>query len=224
MAYQRTSEDYRILYDKVWMNVKKHGKTFLGQVTSIESTLDGIRFDFLYYKPNKDGGFSKASFSSYIDEGEIDVTPIRRGVYNMQKSCIVIYGRSIVGSPSKYRKGLHKGNTSIFDPFRNERELLNSPPVSDLEDPYIIDGIRRDKIFSPEEALDSVSSYTRLAAGFSKEYYLGIHYKANAIALYKYKYPIARINSRKEVMLKPAVWHLAEDISEYGFQIKKINR
>ena len=153
----------------------------------------------------------------------LDWKPIRMGVFNMAKSCLVIRSKVPDGN-AKYRQFPHPHSIVMLDPFAQERSFLGARKPSKIDDYFILDGWGNENYFNAPDALAMVMNHERLGAAFSKHWFFGISYAGDGIFLYRDGLRVARVNTQGEVVLKPQVHCLAELLTEYGLTVKKVDK
>lgn len=166
---------------------------------------------------------TRVSSSHSLKLSELDLNPLRLGAINLKKSVVVL--KSIVPKGNtKYRKLPCDGNIVMHDPFVKEREYLELIQPKTYRDYFILKAWGNREFLPATEALKEVVEHNRLGAAFNPMYFFGISYAGDGVFLYKNGYRIARVNSVGEIVLKPVIHSLAEQLSEFGLKVKKVNQ
>lgn len=166
---------------------------------------------------------TRASSGHTLKIDEIDLKPLRLGAINLKKSVVVLKSTIPKGN-TKYRKLPCDGNTIMYDPFSKEREYLELIQPKSFRDYFILNAWGNREFLPATEALEEVVGHNRLGAAFNPVYFFGISHAGDGVFLYKNGYRIARINSMKEIVLKPVVHPLAEQLAEFGLKVKKVGK
>lgn len=160
-----------------------------------------------------------------ITDGRVsdcEFPPPRRGLVNLASSMIYLKGLSTTQGSEKYKATLSRKNTELIDPFDMERKMFNSPPVR-WTSSALLNAIFKNEYPAPMEALDRVISFERIACAFSPKYGFGIKFRPNSVMIFHGDKMIGRVNSAdKEILLKEGTWHYFEELSEYGFTVRKV--
>lgn len=163
------------------------------------------------------------SSDNYIPISSLILKPLRLGAINLSKSVIFLKSLKPEGS-TKYRKLPCNGNFSMVDPFLKERQFLDIRSPSSINDYFILNAWGNREFFPATEALAQVMDHQRLGAAFNHEYFFGISYAGDGIFLYKNGCRTARVNTNGEVVLKPVVHPLSEQLAEFGLNVKKVTK
>lgn len=174
----------------------------------------------MYYKNQKN---VTTSDTAKLQVNKIDLTPLELGAVNLNKSVVVIRATKPDGN-AKYRQLPHDGSIKMIDPFRLERKYLKLRSPTSIADFFILTAWANNTYLSAPQALKEVSEHTRLGAAFSPNYFFGISLPGDGVFLFKNGLRIARVNAEGCIMLKPKVHQLAELLSEYGLNVKRIQK
>ncbi len=212
--YVETVEDYNLKY--TGCIVSYNGIPF--NVNEFNNSDKGLKIRGCLLKKNKWG--DRGTYS--INDPELDLSCFSRSVINLGSSVIVFNLKRSINGIEKYKRAIHPGNTEVYDPFKKERKYLHSQPVK-FNDPLIFKSWIKNSYYSAEKALETVSSYERIASAFSKEYYFGIKFCTNSIMLFRRNYMIGRVDpANNVVLLKPVAHPYSEELEEMGLTIKKV--
>lgn len=154
----------------------------------------------------------------------IDLTPLPFGMVNLKMSCVNITSERIPpDGMAKYRALPFVETTRVEDPFYAEREIIGAKKIDTLSNPYVLDEWGKVSYPSALDALNGVISFENLSIAFSPEYSFGLSAIGDAVFLYRYSLRIARVLEDGEILLKPPVHRLFEQLSEYGLTVRKVN-
>lgn len=159
----------------------------------------------------------------WMDMKYLEWKSIKTGVFNMQKSSLVIRTKVPEGN-AKYRQFPHPQSVVLLDPFDEERSFLGARKPTKLDEYFVLAGWGNEEYYTAVEALGLVMSHERLGAAFSRHYFFGISYAGDGIFLYRDGLRVARVNTMGEVILKPPVHCLFELLTEYGLTVKKVDK
>lgn len=224
--YQETPDDYRIKYSGCFAFVNGLEEKY-APVVRINDT----------FKTDDNGRVYQAYVTTFaktpknqtiLDEKfvpiqDIELRSLRLGAINLKGSVVFLQSVKPDGA-MKYRRLPNDGNFKLLDPFKKEREYLSLRHPKGIMDYFILNAWGNREFFSATDALDDVMNHRRLASAFTNEYFFGISYAGDGIFLYKNGKRIARVNTNGEVLLKPAIYCLTEQLSEFGLNVKKVNR
>lgn len=134
-----------------------------------------------------------------LDEviGDINFTLPTLGAVNCGDSVVFTKRKHTLPSPARYRKGFRLELLDIFYPTRSEAHTLswdNPLNVKGNLDRSIAKSIFFKKYYTFEEAMEEVSSMSRIAAAFSSEYYITLSEVANTFLLWRGSLAIGRYN------------------------------
>ncbi|MCB9020166.1 MAG: hypothetical protein H6546_07540 [Chitinophagales bacterium] len=160
---------------------------------------------------------------SMLSMNSISLKPLMMGAVNLNKSVVFMTSKKPDGN-TKYRKLPCEGNFRMIDPFVKEREYLDLRPVGVVADYFILNAWGNRVFYSATDALNSVMEHRRLGAAFTPGYFFGISLAGDGIFLYKNGKRVARVNTNGEIVLKPVVHWLSEQLSEFGLNVKKVTK
>lgn len=222
--YIETSDDYRLKYEGCYTKLSDDYKLppdtasvikFSGNFTNGK---DGIASAYLYSKTKSNLTSAKEGSLSFKS---INLEKLKLGALNLDKSVIVLKSK-VPHDSGKYKQLPHSTNLKLVDPFEVERDILELRHPSTIDDYFILKAWGDQKFFPAVDALDFVVNHDRLGCAFSNQYFFGISYAGDCIFLFKDGFKIARVNSRKEILLKPQIHCLEEQLSEFGLKVKRI--
>lgn len=153
----------------------------------------------------------------------MELTPLRLGNVNLAKSVIILQSIKPEGH-AKYRRLPNEHSIRIHDPFKAERDFLELRPVTRLNNYFVLKAWGENHYPSAPAALQAVMNHERLGYAFTADYFFGISLAGDGIFLYKSGRRVARVNEAGEVMLKPKVVCLKEQLSEFGLNVKEIEK
>lgn len=224
--YHETVDDYRIKYSGCYAKAScaEKGVASVAMLTEdwktnaqSKVTAGVVRF---YLKTEKNKTMGK---DMWVELKSIDFHPLKMGAVNLAKSVVCILSTK-PHSSAKYRKLPCDGNLRVIDPFEEEREFLKLRPVGTIKDYFLLDAWGNNEYLPAVDALKLVSEHKRLGAAFSPNYFFGISMAGDGIFLYSGYRRVARVNSQGEILLKPPVHWLVEQLSEYGLTVRRIDK
>lgn len=223
--YHESTDDYRIKYSHCFALASGLEEKYTPIIKFNDSFrfLDGKISEAnvnLFYRTPKN---QTRSTESFLAMKSISLKPLQMGAVNLNMSCIYLQSQKPEGS-TKYRKLPCEGNFIMVDPFKKEREHLDFRPPTKVEDYFILSAWGTRIFYSATQALADVMEYRRLGAAFSPVYFFGLSYAGDGVFLFKDGKRIARVNTNGEIVLKPVVHALSEQLSEYGLNVKKVER
>jgi len=218
--YKLDAHDYNIYYKN----------TFVKGTLPDEEEIIPIYVSDFYMGERKD---IIANAIAYVDNDtrtriklpvkNIDFSLFDRGCINLSSSVFVLNEKSPSTGEFRHRKTLSTGNVDIIDPFKNERLLLHSIPLQ-LDTKVVLEAIINNTFSSAQEALENVLTFKRLGQAFHPDYFFGLKYKPNSIMIFRRDRMIGRVTEAGSVILKPKVHVLYEELSEFGLDVKKVQR
>lgn len=228
--YVENTDDYRIKYAECYVRYTGSDKTAApvvrmtdrfrtdeGAARSAVARVDCVKF-------NNTANNRTTTDTSTIKLSNLDLAhPLPLGAINMPRSVIMIQARKPDGN-SRYRRLPCEGNIRLFDPFKKEREALELRGPTRIGNFFVLKAWGNNKYPDAPSALETVMNHERMGYAFSPAYFFGISHAGDGIFLYKYGKRIARVNTNGEVMLKPVVSQLKEQLTEFGLSIKEIER
>lgn len=228
--YYENQDDYRVKYSGCYLRLlemPEDAPENAAPIVRIEDNFDVNEYGTLkrihcayFYRTKENVTKSK---SQWVPFDKIEWKPIRTGVFNMQKSCLVIKTRVPEGN-AKYRQFPHPNSIHMVDPFVQERAFLGARKPSKIDDFFVLSGWGNMEYFNAPDALASVVNHERLGAAFSPHWFFGISYAGDGVFLYRDGLRVGRVNTQNEVILKPPVHCLAELLTEYGLNVKKVDK
>lgn len=224
--YIETRDDFRIRYADCYAALKTppDGAASVGRLTEDwRMNNDGRVSSVAVVTFTKDKKNRSVPETRLMKLGDIRLSPLQMGAINLSRSVVVFQSKKPY-SNSKYRRLPCAGNTYLIDPFSEERKHLDLRPVGDIDDYFILSAWGDNKYLPAVDALSRVMSHDRLGAAFSPEYFFGISLAGDGIYLYKFGNRIARVNTEGEVLLKPEVQWLSEELAEFGLTVKRIDK
>lgn len=223
--YHETADDYRIKYghcfalatdlDEKYASVVKIQDHFKASGSKILEA----HVSMFYRTPKNQTRHEE----SMLDMKKLSLKPLTMGAVNLNKSVVFMTSVKPDGN-TKYRKLPCEGNFRMIDPFVKEREYLDLRPVGGVADYFILNAWGNRVFYSATEALNDVMEHRRLGAAFTPGYFFGISLAGDGVFLYKNGKRIARVNTNGEIVLKPVVHWLSEQLSEFGLNVKKVTK
>lgn len=228
--YVEGSDDFRIKYSGCYVRLKElppEAEPHTAHVAKIDDQFDvNSNGDLnrahltLFYRNKENATRTK---TVWVQKKYIDWQPLRTGIFNMAKSCLMVQSRVPEGN-AKYRQFPHPHSIQLFDPFQEERKFLGARQPTKIEEFFVLDGWGDLQYFNAVDAMEKVLAHDRLGAAFSKHWSFGISYAGDGVFLYRDGMRVARVNTQKEIILKPPVHCLAELLTEYGLNVKKVEK
>lgn len=221
--YLETQDDYRIRYSGCFAVAHGLDEKYapIVQLQDTYKTRGGKVYSALVSKFFKSPRNQTRTEDDFIPIENIELRPLMLGAVNLKGSVVQLLSKKPDGS-DKYRKLPCQGNTYLFDPFKKEREFLELRSPDSIRNFFVLEAWGKRTFLNPVEALESVMGFHRLAAAFSKEYFFGISHAGDGFFLYKNGKRIARVNDNGEILLKPQVHWLHEQLTEFGFNVRKV--
>lgn len=170
-------------------------------------TTDNNKIVVAYRLLKSNGAFSGVEYVTY-HEDMFDYSLPKLGLINFKGGVVLVNRNHKKGSPSKYRKSLRSDTLSYIDLCRRERLSLGEPDYFskdyfDTDNMFKIVGydIMYPKMYSYEEALESVINFERLSSAFSSSMCIRLDSYTNKIVLNKYQWSIGEWSDKDKVWL-----------------------
>jgi len=220
--YYDTVEDYRIKYDGCFTehegSLIKISTFYNGEVDEEEDEEPPICCEYFKYALGSDG--KSVIAPPFVDKAEdIDFRLLPTGAINLPWSVIYI-AKLLSSGVEKYRKIIHPKTIDVIDPFVEERVYLKRPALPCITHPVVGGAWCKSNYYSPDQAVYLVSQGKRLAAAFSKDFYVGVSLKGAGLFLYYETLRVARMNTNGHVLLRKPVHFLYEQLMEFGLTVR----
>jgi len=121
---------------------------------------------------------------------------------NYKDHVVFVQRRHKKSSPSKYRKALRSDTLSFISISPRELALLDKKDIGDMDNYDEAFRLLSYDIFFPnnysyEDALESVTTFKRLATAFTSTFLIRLDSTTNSIVLQKYEWVIGSYNKKK---------------------------
>jgi len=230
-VYCETPNDYRIKYSSCYAKeydrntVVLLSDSFFYNSTEETGTYDeeadpeAIVCEYSFWNFNPEEGRTTSHSGSNLDDSIGLFDPLEFGAVNMALSTVLIESAPTTGA-GKYRKLPHTANTTIFDPFVEERRFMNLYYGFKLNNPFVLSAWYNNRMFSAVEALELVLSGKRLGAAFTSDFYFGRSLKGTGVFLYYQRFKVARVSKSGQITLRVETSQLYDELIEHGLNVR----
>lgn len=223
--YISTTGDYRIRYGGCYAKATGIPTKYAGVVVLTDEWAASSSGPYkvvakMFYR---DSSNKTRTSDEWLNKDNISFTPLPVGAINLAKSVVVLL-TTIPKGNAKYRRLPHDHSIEIIDPFVQEREFLDIRPVDGIRNYFVLRAWAENKYIPAVEALESVMKHNRMGAAFDPNYFFGLSLAGDGVFLYRNAYRVARVNTEGQILLKPGVHWLSEQLSEHGLSVRRIDK
>jgi len=168
----------------------------IGEFSSLSANLSTIYYSVI----GRDGRYGESK-NRTLNEGFSFTLP-KLGMINYKDHVVFVQRRHKKSSPSKYRKALRSDTLSFISISPRELALLDKKDIGDMDNYDEAFRLLSYDIFFPnnysyEDALESVTTFKRLATAFTSTFLIRLDSTTNSIVLQKYEWVIGSYNKKK---------------------------
>lgn len=168
----------------------------IGEFSSLSANLSTIYYSVI----GRDGRYGESK-NRTLNEGFSFTLP-KLGMINYKDHVVFVQRRHKKSSPSKYRKALRSDTLSFISISPRELALLDKKDIRDMDSYDEAFRLLSYDIFFPnnysyEDALESVTTFKRLATAFTSTFLIRLDSTTNSIVLQKYEWVIGSYNKKK---------------------------
>lgn len=168
----------------------------VAEFSSLSSNLSTIYYSVI----DREGRYGENK-NRTLNEGFSFTLP-KLGMINYKDHVVFVQRKHKKTSPSKYRKALRSDTLSFISISPRELALLGKKDIGDMEDRDKAFRLLSHDIFFPdnytyEAALESVTTFKRLATAFTSTFLIRLDSTTNSIVLQKYEWIIGSYNKKK---------------------------